>query len=81
VRLLIFRKSDPPSTTEELTHGDVFDTIDGCFMNLAYDWAFVKPICDVAIFVTWVASLAIWRFGKIEQKRDARQAVPDGSAG
>jgi high-affinity nickel permease len=50
-------------------------------MNLAYDWAFVKPICDVAIFVTWIASLAIWRFGKIEQKRDARQAVPDGSAG
>ena len=30
----------------------------------------------VAIFVlTWIAALAIWRFGKIEQKWDARQAV------
>ena len=22
----------------------LFDTIDGCFMNFAYDWAFAKPI-------------------------------------
>jgi hypothetical protein len=35
-----------------------------------------KPIRQIA----WIAALAIWRFGKIEQKWDARQAVPDGSA-
>ena len=114
----------------------LFDTIDGCFMNFAYDWAFAKPIRKVyynmtitglsvfvalfigtveilgligseynlsggfwafmgnldinkaglvivAIFVlTWIAALAIWRFGKIEQKWDARQAVTasDGTA-
>src|SRR5215475_1108969 len=107
----------------------LFDTIDGCFMNFAYDWAFAKPIRKVyynmtitglsvfvalfigtieilgligqeydlggsfwtfmggfdinkaglvivAIFVvTWVAALAIWHFGKIEQKWDDRQAL------
>jgi len=112
----------------------LFDTVDGCFMNFAYDWAFAKPIRKVyynmtitglsvfvalfigtveilgligqeydlnggfwafmgnfdinkagfvivAIFVlTWVAALAIWHFGKIEQKWDARQAVTDGTA-
>jgi high-affinity nickel-transport protein len=114
----------------------LFDTIDGCFMNFAYDWAFAKPVRKVyynitvtglsvfvALFigtiellgligqeyhlnggfwsfmggfdinkagfvivgifvVTWIAALAIWHFGKIEQKWDARQAVPvtDGTA-
>jgi hypothetical protein len=59
----------------------LFVTINGCFMNFAYDWAFAKPIRKVTIFVvTWIAALAIWRFGKIEQKRDGRQAVPDGTA-
>jgi nickel/cobalt transporter (NiCoT) family protein len=112
----------------------LFDTIDGCFMNFAYDWAFAKPVRKVyynmtitglsvfvalfigtveilgligqeyalnggfwafmgnfninkagfvivAIFVvTWAAALAIWHFGKIEQKWDARQAVADGTA-
>ena len=112
----------------------LFDTIDGCFMNFAYDWAFAKPIRKVyynmtitglsvfvalfigtveilgligqeydlnggfwafmgnfdinkaglvivAIFVlTWVAALAIWHFGKIEQKWDARQAVAADTA-
>jgi high-affinity nickel-transport protein len=107
----------------------LFDTIDGCFMNFAYDWAFAKPIRKVyynmtvtglsvfvALFigtieilgligqeynlgggfwtfmgnfdinkagfvivgifvVTWIAALAVWRFGKIEQKWDSRQAV------
>ena len=107
----------------------LFDTIDGCFMNFAYDWAFAKPIRKVyynmtitglsvfvALFigtieilglisqeyglnggfwsfmgdfdinkagfvivgifvVTWIVALAVWRFGKIEQKWDARQAV------
>ena len=112
----------------------LFDTIDGCFMNFAYDWAFAKPVRKVyynltitglsvfvavfigtieilgligseynlsggfwafmgnldinkaglvivAIFVlTWIAALAIWRFGKIEQKWDARQAVTADTA-
>jgi high-affinity nickel-transport protein len=107
----------------------LFDTIDGCFMNFAYDWAFAKPVRKVyynitvtglsvfvALFIgtiellgligqeyhlnggfwsfmggfdinkagfvivgifvlTWIAALAIWHFGKIEQKWDARQAV------
>jgi len=113
----------------------LFDTIDGCFMNFAYDWAFAKPIRKVyynltitglsvfvavfigtieilgligqeysltggfwdfmggfdinkagfvivAIFViTWAAALAIWHFGKIEQRYDTSQAVAaDGTA-
>jgi nickel/cobalt transporter (NiCoT) family protein len=114
----------------------LFDTIDGCFMNFAYDWAFAKPVRKVyynltvtglsvfvaffvgtieilglvgqeynlsggfwsfmdnfninkagfvivGIFVlTWIAALAIWHFGKIEQKWDSRQAVTaaEGSA-
>jgi high-affinity nickel-transport protein len=107
----------------------LFDTVDGCFMNFAYDWAFAKPIRKVyynmtitglsvfvALFigtieilgligqeykldggfwsfmggfdinkagfvivgifvVTWIAALAIWHFGKIEQKWDASQAI------
>jgi high-affinity nickel-transport protein len=109
----------------------LFDTIDGCFMNFAYDWAFAKPIRKVyynmtvtglsvfvALFIgtieilgligqeydlsggfwtflgnfdinkagfvivgifvlAWIAALAVWRFGKIEQKWDSRQAVAD----
>jgi high-affinity nickel-transport protein len=108
----------------------LFDTIDGCFMNFAYDWAFAKPIRKVyynmtitglsvfvAVFIgtveilglvgqeydlsggfwvfmsnfninkagfvivgvfvlTWITALAVWRFGKIEQKWDAREAAP-----
>ena len=107
----------------------LFDTIDGCFMNFAYDWAFSKPVRKVyynltitglsvfvAVFVgatellgllaqdtnlngsfwsfmanfnintagfvivgvfavTWVIALAVWRFGRIEQKWDTRPAV------
>ncbi len=106
----------------------LFDTLDGCFMNFAYDWAFAKPVRKVyynltvtglsvfvaffvgtieilglisqeyglsggfwnfmgnfnintagfvivGIFViTWIAALGYWRFGKVEQKWDARQA-------
>jgi nickel/cobalt transporter (NiCoT) family protein len=113
----------------------LFDTIDGCFMNFAYDWAFAKPIRKVyynmtvtglsvfvAVFigtieilgligqeyklgggfwtfmgnfdinkagfvivgifvVTWIAALAVWRFGKIEQKWDSRQAVAAAAEG
>ena len=113
----------------------LFDTIDGCFMNFAYDWAFAKPIRKVyynltitglsvfvAVFVgtveilgligqeyglaggfwsfmgnfdintagfvivgvfvvTWIVALAVWHFGKIEQRWDTRPAVTaaDGS--
>jgi high-affinity nickel-transport protein len=100
----------------------LFDTIDGCFMNFAYDWAFAKPIRKiyynltitalsvfVAVFiggvevlgllaqnahlggrfwsfvehfninsagfflvgvfvVTWAVALAVWRFGRIEDR-------------
>ncbi len=30
----------------------LFDTIDGCFMNFAYDWAFAKPIRKVYYNIT-----------------------------
>jgi len=107
----------------------LFDTLDGCFMNFAYDWAFAKPVRKVyynltitglsvfvAVFigtieilgliggeyglsggfwdfmgnfdintagfvivgvfiVTWIAALAYWHFGKVEQRWDTRQAV------
>jgi len=114
----------------------LFDTLDGCFMNFAYDWAFAKPIRKVyynltitglsvfvAVFigtieilgliggeygltggfwdfmgnfdintagfvivgvfvVVWIAALAIWHFGKIEQRYGAPEAVTvaDGTA-
>jgi high-affinity nickel-transport protein len=102
----------------------LFDTIDGCFMNFAYDWAFARPVRKVfynltitglSVFVaffigtveilgllaqsghltgpfwtfmerfnintagffivgvfvvTWAVALAIWHFGRIEQKWD-----------
>ncbi|HEX3783501.1 MAG TPA: HoxN/HupN/NixA family nickel/cobalt transporter [Pseudonocardiaceae bacterium] len=100
----------------------LFDSIDGCFMNFAYGWAFAKPVrkvfynmtitglsvlvalvvglvellgllgqeldfssgplvwldslnlntigyAIVALFVlTWLVALAVWRFGRIEQR-------------
>jgi nickel/cobalt transporter (NiCoT) family protein len=106
----------------------LFDTIDGCFMNFAYDWAFSNPVRKVyynltitglsvfvAVFigatellgllaqdsnlngsfwsfmenfnintagfvivgvfaVTWIIALAIWRFGRIEHRWQARPA-------
>ncbi len=112
----------------------LFDTIDGCFMNFAYDWAFARPVRKVfynltitglsvfiALFVgtieflaligseyklsggfwafmanfdinkagfvivgmfagTWAVALAVWHFGKIEQRWDAGQrtaSVPE----
>jgi high-affinity nickel-transport protein len=115
----------------------LFDTIDGCFMNFAYDWAFAKPVRKVyynltitglsvfvalfigtveilglvgseynltggfwsfmgrfninqagfvivAIFVlTWIVALAIWHFGRIEQKWEVSAApaeAPDYAA-
>jgi nickel/cobalt transporter (NiCoT) family protein len=113
----------------------LFDTLDGSFMNFAYDWAFARPVRKVyynltitglsvfvAVFIgtieilgligseydlsggfwsfmggfdinkagfvivgvfviTWIIALAVWRFGKIEQRWDTRQAataeIPD----
>jgi len=109
----------------------LLDTIDGCFMNFAYDWAFARPVRKVfynltitglsvfvALFVgtieflgligqearlsggfwdfmagfdvnkagfvivgmfvlTWAVALAIWHFGKIEQKWELAAAQPD----
>jgi high-affinity nickel-transport protein len=106
----------------------LLDTIDGCFMNFAYDWAFSQPVrkvyynititglsiavaliigmiellglladklgvrsgplaavagldlnlvgyAIVVLFVaTWLVALAIWRFGRIEQKWTAHLA-------
>ncbi|WP_372515779.1 HoxN/HupN/NixA family nickel/cobalt transporter [Streptantibioticus silvisoli] len=103
----------------------LLDTIDGSFMNFAYDWAFSKPVrkvyynltitgLSVAValiigtvellgllvqqlhlrgafwnwvggidlnaigfvivglfFVTWLAALAVWKFGRIEEKWSA----------
>jgi len=112
----------------------LFDTLDGCFMNFAYDWAFANPVRKVyynmtitglsvfvALFIgtveilgligqeydlnggfwafmgnfdinkaglvivgifvlTWAAALAIWHFGKIEQKWGGAQAVAADTA-
>ncbi|KAA2254337.1 HoxN/HupN/NixA family nickel/cobalt transporter [Solihabitans fulvus] len=108
----------------------LLDSIDGCFMNFAYGWAFAKPVrkvfynmtvtglsvavalviglvelvgllarklgiesgplgwiagldlnyvgyAIVALFaVTWLVALAVWRFGRIEQ----RWSAPAGAA-
>jgi high-affinity nickel-transport protein len=98
----------------------LFDSIDGSFMNFAYDWAFSKPVRKVyynititglsvavalligtvellgllwgwvsgvdlnllgfvivGLFVlTWVVALAVWRFGRIEDKWSARLRRP-----
>jgi nickel/cobalt transporter (NiCoT) family protein len=37
----------------------LFDTIDGCFMNFAYDWAFAKPIRKVYYNIT-ITSLSVF---------------------
>ncbi len=104
----------------------LFDTVDGCFMNFAYGWAFAQPVRKifynltvtalsvavafvigtielvsiladklaitsgplaaiasvnldyvgfgiVGLFVlTWVIALAVWRFGRIEEKWSAK---------
>jgi len=109
----------------------LFDAIDGCFMNFAYDWAFSKPVRKVyynititglsvfvAVFigaieafgllgqeaglgggfwswlagfdinkagfvivgvfvVTWLVALAVWHFGRIEQRWQPALAADD----
>jgi high-affinity nickel-transport protein len=108
----------------------LLDTIDGCFMNFAYGWAFSKPVrkvyynititalsvavaliiggievisiitdrfgiesgplawvsqldlnyvgyAIVILFVaTWIVALAVWRYGRIEERWTSRLAAP-----
>jgi nickel/cobalt transporter (NiCoT) family protein len=110
----------------------LFDTLDGCFMNFAYDWAFSQPArkvyynlvitglsVTVAFFigtvellgllgteagwqggfwhavggfdintagfvivglfiVTWAVAVAVWRFGRIEERWTAPARTPSG---
>ncbi len=109
----------------------LLDSIDGCFMNFAYGWAFSRPVrkvfynititglsvavalivgtielvsiatdklsitsgplaslagvdlnyvgyAIVALFVlTWVIALAVWKFGRIEEKWNAQLSSPE----
>jgi high-affinity nickel-transport protein len=110
----------------------LFDTLDGCFMNFAYDWAFSQPArkvyfnlvitglsVTVAFFigtvellgllgteagwqgafwhavggfdintagfvivglfvVTWAIAVAVWRFGRVEERWTAPARPPAG---
>jgi len=112
----------------------LFDTLDGCFMNFAYDWAFSRPVRKVyynltitglsvfvAFFVgdveilgllaqhdhlsggfwsflagfnintagyfivgvfvvTWAVALAVWKFGRLEQRFELAELVEDRPA-
>jgi high-affinity nickel-transport protein len=46
----------------------LFDTVDGCFMNFAYDWAFAKPIRKVYynITITGLSVFVAFFIGGIE---------------
>lgn len=46
----------------------LFDTMDGCFMNFAYGWAFSKPIRKVCynIIITALSVAATFIIGTIE---------------
>ena len=46
----------------------LFDTVDGCFMNFAYDWAFAKPVRKVFYNLTMTGlSVAVALFiGTVE---------------
>jgi len=46
----------------------LFDTIDGCFMNFAYDWAFAKPVRKVYynITITGLSVFVAFFIGGIE---------------
>ncbi len=46
----------------------MFDTIDGCFMNFAYDWAFAKPIRKVFynLTITGLSVFVAFFIGTIE---------------
>ena len=49
----------------------LFDTIDGCFMNFAYDWAFAKPIRKVYYNIT-ITGLSVFVAFFIGRRRDPR---------
>ena len=51
----------------------LFDTIDGCFMNFAYGWAFARPIRKVYynITITGLSVAAAFFIGTIELARAA----------
>ena len=53
----------------------LFDTIDGCFMNFAYDWAFAKPIRKVYYNMT-VTGLSVFVAFFIGTDRDPRADRP-----
>ena len=46
----------------------LFDTIDGCFMNFAYDWAFSKPVRKVFynLTITGLSVFVAFFIGTIE---------------
>lgn len=46
----------------------LFDTIDGCFMNFAYDWAFAKPVRKVFynLTITGLSVMVAFVIGTIE---------------
>jgi high-affinity nickel-transport protein len=46
----------------------LFDTIDGCFMNFAYDWAFAKPVRKVFynLTITGLSVVVAFFIGTIE---------------
>ena len=113
----------------------LFDTVDGCFMNFAYGWAFSKPVrkvyynltitglsvavalivgtielvsivteklgidsgplavvgnldlnhvgyAIVVLFVvTWLVALAVWKYGRVEERWTVRAAAVDPADG
>ena len=52
----------------------LFDTIDGCFMNFAYDWAFAKPVRKVFynLTITGLSVFVAFFIGTIELAGTAR---------
>jgi high-affinity nickel-transport protein len=46
----------------------LFDTVDGCFMNLAYDWAFAKPVRKVYynLTITGLSVFVAFFIGTVE---------------
>jgi len=46
----------------------LFDTLDGCFMNLAYGWAFARPVRKVYynLVVTGLSVAAAFLIGTVE---------------
>ena len=55
----------------------LFDTVDGCFMNFAYDWAFARPVRKVYYNIT-ITGLSVFVAVFIGVDRAARPARPGG---